>query len=380
MLARRMFAKHPWTIEAFQRITTHYTARGILGVLPAGADLPEMLPCPPSGAGSRSTWTAQAHDVSGTVGLLCTSLAEHRACLRTDLTVVAMPSLHFHLVHLPYQHFKPLVDIIAAECHTVFLRGSRSAYKDLRSFDKDIYRAAMAKLTYEQRSLVLSAQNLTMSSASKRLQYFGEGDGRCPFCDSLHSGIVHETWSCPAFKDEQIAEDEYLQAPTPDKVPTHLLLAIPEQIPLEYSDRLFNTLVGTRLDLVAFPSLACDATLPNEAVSYLEGWAGQDEYTATSIAYQLKSIDLPPLLLRTTPIQGLPPTQPNAYSDGSVKHPSTSFAHAAYSVIYPGRLVDDRTDMEKDVSERIDLGPVNSDAGIVVAGRNTRALCIINQS
>ena len=84
MLARRILAKHAWASEAMQRITGQYASCGTLGALPAGAPLPEMQPCPPCGSGSRSTWTAQAHGFLRPIGLLCSSLSEHRGCIRSD--------------------------------------------------------------------------------------------------------------------------------------------------------------------------------------------------------------------------------------------------------------------------------------------------------
>ena len=102
-----------------------------------------------------------------------------------------------------------MVDAFATESHTRFLATSRSAFKNLTSFDKDTHRAAISKLAPSDKALVLSAQSLAMSSASKRLRFFGEGNGNCPFCRNTSSGIVHETWSCPAFAKEQNEEDAY---------------------------------------------------------------------------------------------------------------------------------------------------------------------------
>jgi hypothetical protein len=79
-----------------------------------------------------------------------------------------------------------------------------------------------------------------------------------------------------------------LQALSIANVPTHLLLGIPEQLPLEYTDRLFHTLDGASIDLIDNPGLACDATLPNEVIRYLEDWAANTDLTATSLTYKLK--------------------------------------------------------------------------------------------
>ena len=202
-LARCIFAKHPWTIDVFQRIIAAYEAQGVLGAIAVNSSEPLMDPCPPCGAAARGKWTNQSHAVAGPVGLLITSIAEHCGCIRPDLTVAGPAHLAFHLQHLPYQHFRPMVDAFAAESHARFLASNRTAYKDMLSFDKDTHRAALSQLLPSTKALVLSAQTLTMSSAGKRQKYFGEGSGRCPFCGDTSSGIMHESWSCPAFKKEQ---------------------------------------------------------------------------------------------------------------------------------------------------------------------------------
>ena len=77
-----------------------------------------------------------------------------------------------------------------------------------------------------------------MSSAAKRLRYFGMGDGNCPFC----SGIIHETWECQAFDAEQNTEDNYLSVLGPHNLPTHTLLGVPKQLDPGYSDAILKLL------------------------------------------------------------------------------------------------------------------------------------------
>ena len=139
-----------------------------------------------------------------------------------------------------------MVDAFAAESHTTFLASNRSAYKGLTTFDKDTHRAAISTLAPSTKALVISAQSLAMSSASKRFGFFGEGDGKCPFCGNISSGIVHEAWSCPAFTKEQNEEDAYLSALGPANVPEHILLGLPEQLEASYSDQLLRFLPGQR--------------------------------------------------------------------------------------------------------------------------------------
>ena len=45
-LARRIFAKHPWTIETFKNIITAYETRGVIGAIAINSTAPYMDPCP----------------------------------------------------------------------------------------------------------------------------------------------------------------------------------------------------------------------------------------------------------------------------------------------------------------------------------------------
>ena len=230
-----------------------------------------------------------------------------------------------------------MVDAFATESHTRFLASSRSAYKNLTSFDKDTHRAAIRKLSPSDKALVLSAQSLAMSSASKRLRFFGEGDGNCPFCGSTSSGIVHETWTCPAFAKEQNDEDAYLSVLGPNNVREHILLGLPEQLEACYSDQLLRFLPEQRPLPGTCPELCCDATLSSETQSYLAQLCSDQCHTATSIAYMLKAHAAAPPLLCLPPISGIPPLLANAFSDGSVHHPRSIFSTATFGVIWPGR-------------------------------------------
>ena len=118
----------------------------------------------------------------------------------------------------------------------------------MHSFDKDVHRAALAKMPKDANALVLAAQNLTMTSAAKRLKHFGEGKGRCPFCDSLDSGIIHEAWACPHFKEVQNMEDEYLNCLGPGKVDDNILLGLPNQLEAECADQILQFKPGMRPD------------------------------------------------------------------------------------------------------------------------------------
>ncbi len=259
----------------------------------------------------QGKWTNQSHKVAGHVGLLITSLAEHCGCIRPDLTIAGPAHLAFHMQHLPYQQLRPMVDAFAAESHAQLLASSRAAFKRMLSFDKDTHRAAMCQLPPSTKALVLSAQSLTMSSAGKRFKYFGEGSGNCPFCGDSSSGIIHESWCCPAFKKEQDEEDAFLSCLGPHNVPTHVLLGLPEQLEACYSDQLIRFLPGQRPPTGTCPDLCCDGTLTTDAQEFLvQLCAAHPSNTATSIAYMLKANTSATPKLSTPPIMSEAPSVP----------------------------------------------------------------------
>ena len=70
----------------------------------------------------------------------------------------------------------------------------------MQSFDKITYMAANAKLSYEDRRTLLTAQTLGSWSATKAKEHYKEGDGKCPYCGKDDSGTIHEVWSCSALR------------------------------------------------------------------------------------------------------------------------------------------------------------------------------------
>ena len=52
-LARRIFAKHPWTIDVFKRIIAAYENMGVLGAIAVNSTAPLMDPCPPLWSGCQ---------------------------------------------------------------------------------------------------------------------------------------------------------------------------------------------------------------------------------------------------------------------------------------------------------------------------------------
>ena len=262
------------------------------------------------------------------MGLLITSLAEHCGCIRPDLTIAGPAHIAFHLQHLPYQQLRPMVDAFAAESHAQFLAMNRTAFKNMQSFDKDTHRASLRQLPPSTKALVLSAQSLTMSSAGKKLKYFGEGSGKCPFCGDNSSGILRESWSCPAFKKEQDEEDAYLSSLGPHNVPPHALLGLPDQLEASYSDQVIRFLPGQRPPTGSCPDLCCDATLDDKTQEFLASLcAAHPNHTATSIAYMLTATSAVPPLLTMPPIQGVPLCLPTPLQMGACAIPPPSSPH-----------------------------------------------------
>ena len=63
----------------------------------------------------------------GPIGLLCTSMAEHRAAITSKLEVFGRPTFAFNLSHVPKQQLRKHVDYVVTEAHFQFLPKNRSA-------------------------------------------------------------------------------------------------------------------------------------------------------------------------------------------------------------------------------------------------------------
>ena len=108
--------------------------------------------------------------------------------------------------------------------------------------------------------------------------------------------------------------------------------------------------------------------MDNETQAFLALLTAQHHHTATSIAYMLKAHAAPPPTLNISTVDGTPPRFANAYSDGSVRHPNTTFSTATFGVFWPGRAHSNISDLESDFATYVDLGPAHREAGLALAG------------
>ena len=150
--------------------------------------------------------------------------------------------------------------------------------------------------------------------------------------------------------------------------PRRTLLGVPEQLEASYSDQLIRYLPGRRPQPGSCPELCCDATLNNETQAFLAQLCATHSHTATSIAYMLKANASVPPKLTLPPIPTEPPAHANAFSDGSVRHPTSIFSTATFGVVWPGRAEEERSEQERTYAAQVDLGHVYCDAGLAVAG------------
>ena len=115
-------------------ILLHYADQGLSGAARCASAFPTEV-CPPVTYGSRAKWTAQAHEVKGPIGLLCTSLAEHRAAITSEMKVYGWPRFAFNLGHVAKQQLRKRVDTIITAAHFQFLPKNRTALAAMPSLD-----------------------------------------------------------------------------------------------------------------------------------------------------------------------------------------------------------------------------------------------------
>ena len=231
-----------------------------------------------------------------------------------------------------------------------------------------MYHLAASKLSAEERGLVAAAQNLTMGSAARRLMHQGSGNGACPFCGALESGIIHEAWVCTGLTKHQDAADAFLNALRPGVVSLHLLLGVPEQLSIAYDDQLFQSL-GTSINAADTPELVSKATLSREAQDMLVQWWGEDpDFTATTLAYRVKCEKQGVEIKTCDHVDAAAQARITTYTDGSVRHPQSIFSIATFGLFIPDCDPETIPKAMLDYTNVLDIGELPGKAGTALGG------------
>ena len=374
-LARRMLDKHPWTRHTMQRLIMNgYSVQAkVTGAIKRQQEIQAFPACPPHGNGERTAWNRQLHRGVGPTGLLCNSLAEHKAGINQELIIFSEAHATTHLCHIPYHHLPHLADTLASASQVPMLAATRTAYKQLPSLDKHVLAKVHAKLSVDHRALLSAAQSLTMQSATNRWNFFGAGSGKCPFCGSDQSGIIHEAWTCPELKKVQCEEDDFLQVLTEDNTPTHTLLGIPANTHMSYDNLVLDVPDGKHGQQQLVAELCFNGRLSAEAAELMRKWQASCKNQGNLFAHHFLTTSLGPPTLAMTPIPDKPPAQPNAFSDGSVINPGTPFAHASHGTIFLGRTLP-RTEQEEAIADAVDVGNASYNDGFMAVAAECAGL------
>ena len=260
---------------------------------------------------------------------------------------------------------------IATAAQFEFLASNRSGLKDLQSFDKHTYCTAARTIPNSQQQLVRCAQSFGMWSAGNKLEVFQEGNGRCPFCGDADSGVIHEVWSCRAFAEEQLLQDEGLGRLSPANTPAHVLLGFPPKI-------------DARLDEFLIPFLGEPSGWPSHckanALLFHHGRLREDACELRDEAILQQGCTLGEhIVLHHTQQCGQPdkllieavsdaaPSEPNTFTDGSVVGPTSSTPVGSFGVWIPGRKAQRPSEQELAFTGIIDW-PASPHDGIGLAG------------
>ena len=231
--------------------------------------------------------------------MLCNSLAEHKAGINRELIIESDVLASAHLCHIPYHHLPYLADTLACASQVPILAAARTAYRALPSLDKHVLANVYASLPTDHKALLNAAQSLTMQSAANRWTFYGIGDGKCPFCGSSDSGIIHEAWMCPELKKVQLAEDDYLQVFAEGSTPLHTLLGTQAAMHMDYDNMILDAPDGHHVALQCVPDFCCDATLNAEAAALMGQHKTRCHNQGNSFAHLINAIlhPSPPLFL-----------------------------------------------------------------------------------
>ena len=158
---------------------------------------------------------------------------------------------------------------------------------NLGTLDKATHQLATRGLTATQRTQLTAIQSLGIWDGAKQLQFYKEGDGRCPWCGDASTGLVHEAWACKALRDTQLAADPDLDYLGVHNTPMHILLGVPSQLIADYDTDFFTPLANMHIPDGAEGLLKFLDTMGSEGSNLLNRLGGFPGATANTVAYKI---------------------------------------------------------------------------------------------
>jgi hypothetical protein len=364
-LFRRMIFKHAGLIEKVREIYTLYQQQGMEGTL-ARTDSPAPLQaCPPPGMGGRAQWNLAAK-IKGPIGFLLARTHATAAYLNEDLIIRTNPSITIDPLHCAKQHLKLHIDDLCTIAMSKVVAHSRTYYRSFGTLDKNSYFKGMAKLPEDQREILRRAQTLGMWTDAQQGAHFEHSqEGRCIHCNKNQGTLLH-LWECPALADFRTSLDPDLANLNESNMHPHLLLGVPDFIATGIDTKFHAQYPGTDEMHSTFSfEHDADADTIRKVSNICNERDGED---ILQLSYRLLACTGPSQHPRVSHINDFPPTEPSAFTDGSLKHPGSRLAIGSFGTWEPNRDIAQVGPEEYDFCREVHLQDNARCSGVLMAG------------
>ena len=244
------------------------------------------------------------------------------ASITPDLIIHLPPHMKFDIFNCAHQHLRRHVEDLAVHALSCSVREARTMFKQCGDIDVTMYHRCFKKLDAALKPALLRLQvQAHWSDAQQDLYYLTQREGVFPHCKVKTSSILH-LWECTELRAFRKSIDDDLADATPENVPHHLLIGIPEFFDAGLTGDFCTGAVNGKLGDLYLHGVCLydeDRISPND--SLLRSMLPDDrQLSHQQLTYTILATTRKTIAPSNSIISGTAPVKPNVATDGGLKH------------------------------------------------------------
>ena len=292
------------------------------------------------------------------------------ATLSPDLVVQLPPHMRFDIINCAHQHLKRHVEDIAVHALSYSVREARTMFRQCGDIDVAMYHRCFKKLDVALKPTLLRLHvQAHWSDAQQDRYYLTQREGVCPHCKVKTTSILH-LWECRELRAFRRSIDEELADTSPDNVPHHFLMGIPEVFDAGLTGDFCTGAVNGKLgDLYLHGACLYDEDRLSSNERLIRSYVSDDRrINHQQLAYKFLATTGKTTAPCINLISGTAPAKPNVASDGGLKHSGRGYAYGTFGTWEPGREWPMLTPEELAFARPVTFYCVPRPSGIMLAG------------
>ena len=363
-LTRRMIVKWHWVQPMVKDIYQAYHHIHMPGTYIDDAKLATLRPAPPPAEGNRSAWRP-SFPPKGPIGELLMSAHRMGAAFNEELVLHKHNEIPISFIAIPWQHVKPLIRDVFSRARMAYASSVRTALANAPEIDRAMFTQSVTKRTREECNILEYVATLSAWTNHHKERIGQSTTSRCPHCNKENQTIVHTIWTCATLlaklgdhDSELVAIFQAIITTTSTTTTTTttttattattcdaLLHGIPTMLssnvdttfwgqPLEHFQTSVQDIIGAPQKRNHIPSTAV-----RRAITGVQG--SLFPLNARQMVQHLRGGIITFEFYEAAPCHEVPPTTPNAHSDGALKMPSNwLWGMSGFGVVWNNRNID----------------------------------------